>query len=272
MMRVSIRKIAMAMLVTLGAVHASDLATIQVGLSADFNQTGDFLPIGGSYGVSFYVTPGSGTIVGSSVDFEGEHIPKPQDLALDNGEASYSSQSFATEQDLFTAFGNGSYNFSVETFADSYAPVINLGGATFPNTPKITGGLWNAGSLLLAAGANNTLTWDGFSSSSSNDAVTITIFDLADNVVWYSSLTASATSIVLPFNTLTEGQSYSAYLSFVGVQVFEQNSSSAGGATLTGSLTSTTEFAILAVPEPSGLILLGIGFATLVLVLRPRRQ
>lgn len=271
-MRVGIHKIALAMLVTLGAVHASDLATIQVGFSADFTQTGDFLPIGGSYGVSFYVTPGSGTIVGSSVDFVGDHIPKPQDLTVDSGEASYSSQSFSTEQDLFTAFGNGSYNFSVETFADSYSPVINLGGAAFPNTPKITGGVWNAGSLLLAAGANNTLTWDSFSSAAGNDAVTLTIFDVSDNVVWYGSLTSSATSVVLPLNTLTEGQNYSAYLSFVGVKVFEPNSVSAGGATLTGSLTSTTEFAILAVPEPSGLFLLGIGFATLVLVLRPRRS
>ena len=118
----------------------------------------------------------------------------------------------------------GTYNFNNQngnvTIPEAIAGTLNLPSDAYPNAPHVTD--FTAAQSLNPA-ADFTLTWDTFAGGNSDDLITLFVFD-GNNQVFNTNpiplpsnspaLDGTATSFVLPKNTLQASKTYNAQLWF----------------------------------------------------------
>lgn len=118
----------------------------------------------------------------------------------------------------------GTYSFNGATgnvsIPEAIATTLSLPADAYPNAPHITD--FTAAQTLNPA-ANFTLTWDAFAGGAADDLITLFIFD-GNNQVFHTDaiplptssphLDGTATSFVLPKNTLLANKTYNAQLWF----------------------------------------------------------
>jgi hypothetical protein len=162
-------------------------------------------------------------------------------------------QSFATQPALDAAFGNGNHVFAINTIHDGTHTglVLNLSGDIYPNPPHISN-LFDG--QRINPHADFILKWDGFTNSTANDFLWLTvkygnstIFKTRVNPADAGALSGTNTSLVISSNTLASGRSYSATLMFVKLPVRDTNSYP--GALGFAAYAAGTSFTIIAPPR-----------------------
>lgn len=150
-----------------------------------------------------------------------------------------------TAAELNTAYPGGSYTLRLTQTGQAERSIPMTMPATTPPVPKVAN---FAEAQAVNATQPFTLRWNAFTGASGDDSLMLSIMDQA-TVVFQApdpcvprELAPTATSIVLPANTLTAGKTYRATLSFGDVFYFSTNTIP----NMSGfsSVSSTTEFEI----------------------------
>ena len=128
----------------------------------------------------------------------------------------------------------GTYNFNNQsgsvTIPEGIAATLNLPSDAYPNAPHITD--FTAAQSLNPA-ADFTLTWDAFAGGTADDLVTLFVFD-GNNQVFNTNpiplpsnsptINGTATSFVLPKNTLQANKTYNSQLWFTNYTTLDTTS------------------------------------------------
>jgi len=129
---------------------------------------------------------------------------------------------FASKTKLDSAFGTGKYQFSIVTADDGPQTLsLTLRTGAYPNAPHLTN--WSD-AQSIAADEDFLLSWDSFTSGTTDDFIQLSIRDGDGQVVFSTpdageseALDGTSTSVLVPANTLDASQVYSAKLTFVHV-------------------------------------------------------
>ncbi|HUL51418.1 MAG TPA: hypothetical protein VLU94_02415, partial [Candidatus Nitrosotalea sp.] len=164
----------------------------------------------------------------------------------------FNSTNDLTKLDALSPPGN--YTFAV-TGAPNQTVTANLPTNTLPNAPHLSN---YAADQTINAGANFTLQWDAFVGGRTNDTISLQVLDSLNTVLFEitnaagcpSTLPGTATSVVIPANTMISNQTYTAQIMFSkyvsldtnsypgsAVFVLGQSTTAATIATGTGSVT-----------------------------------
>jgi len=175
-----------------------------------------------SFGAYLKQTP-NGTVNGvtleltdSSVQILGPGSPPSNQLDFEY------KQSFATKTLMDTAFGNGTYTFSINAAHDGLKSLpVAMAGDSYPSAaPHISN--WTDTQALYPA-TNFTVTWDALPGGATNDFVLFQVREMVSgnpsNYVFQtevpgavSALNGTNTSAVIPSGTLAQGRTYLATL------------------------------------------------------------
>ena len=174
-----------------------------------------------TFGV-FIATTGSNTVTSATVQ-----APGGSPLAIarnDGGDNSFNFEAgYETKLALDAAFTDGDYTVVINAANDGQKTVtLNLSGDTYPNAPRISNLL--AGQSINHA-ADFTLTWDAFSGGGANDIIMVeveldspsgssNVFS-TPNPGEPGQLDGTATSVVIPANTLAAGSRYNLTVRFI---------------------------------------------------------
>jgi|GEM_PF-2370945 len=161
---------------------------------------------------------------------------------------SFGLSAFFQEQSaLDAAYPNGSYRFTMNTVHDGLriAPVSMTGDA-YPNPPRIAN---YSAAQAINPSASFTVIWDAFAGGTTNDFIKLEIDRPTGGLLFGSpdllrpgQLTGTATSFIIPANTLVAGMGYTARVKFWKASSI--NNSSYPGVVGAGVYSSTTEFLI----------------------------
>lgn len=174
-----------------------------------------------SFGV-FIATTASNSVSSATIQAPGGNplVISPND----GGDSSFNfSAGFETKLELDSGYGDGDYTVVINAANDGQKTItLNLSGDTYPNAPRI--------SNLLAGRAIDhtsdfTLTWDAFVGGGANDIIMVEVEqDSSTNssTVFATpspgapgQLIGTATSVVIPANTLSPGSSYEITVRFI---------------------------------------------------------
>jgi len=154
---------------------------------------------------------------------------------------------FQEQSALDAAYPNGSYRFTMNTVHDGLriAPVSMTGDA-YPNPPRIAN---YSAAQAINPSASFTVIWDAFAGGTTNDIIKLEIDKPTGGLLFGSpdllrpgQLTGTATSFIIPANTLVAGMGYTARVKFWKASSI--NNSSYPGVVGAGVYSSTTEFLI----------------------------
>jgi len=174
-----------------------------------------------SFGV-FIATTASNSVNSATIQ-----APGGNPLAVspnDGGESSFNfSAGFETKFELDAVYGDGDYTVVINAVNDGQKTItLNLSGDTYPNAPRISNLI--AGRAIDHTG-DFTLTWDAFTGGSASDIIMVEVEqDGASNSSTVFStpspgapgqLIGTATSVVIPANTLSAGSSYDLTVRFI---------------------------------------------------------
>ncbi len=145
----------------------------------------------------------------------GRSVPLPLEDVEDGIEltAGYTA---ATELDGF--FPDGSYTITLDTAHDgTRAFELVLTGGLYPNAPTI---LNYSGTQTIDASNDFTLSWEAFADGTANDVILVEIENDFEQTVYEQDafpgdLNGTATSLLLPANTLAPGRMYRGQITFV---------------------------------------------------------
>ena len=153
--------------------------------------------------------------------------------------------------DLNTAYPNGNYVVAMTTAHDGNKSIsLSLTGDSYPNTPTFQ----NFATLATVnPSAAFTLSWSAFSGGTANDYIQVRIVDTDNNEAFKTpalgvagALSGTATSVIIPANTLAPESLFTVKLTFIKV-ITRNTTSYAGAIGLAGyyksteaSLTTTT--------------------------------
>ena len=121
---------------------------------------------------------------------------------------------FTTKPALDSAWGDGQYQFTIETVHDGRRSVsLSLTGDTYPNVPHIQN-FTNA--QFVDASKDFVLKWDAFAGGTANDIVYVLILDRETMTTAFctaspsdpSHLNGTATQVVIPAGSLVADKSY----------------------------------------------------------------
>lgn len=136
-------------------------------------------------------------------------------------------ETFATQAEMDEAFPAGSYRLSITQAGPVQREVTMTIPPTAPPVPKVTG---FATTQAWSASQDGTLQWNGFAGATAEDYQSVSISDSEGNVVFQApdpcvprELPVSATSIVIPANTLQAGQTYDAQILYAKQFYFSTN-------------------------------------------------
>jgi hypothetical protein len=124
---------------------------------------------------------------------------------------------------LASAYPGGDYKFTVN---GTNHTVSLPSGNTLPNAPTLNN--YDA-AQAIEAGADFTLSWDAFTGGASKDYIGVVVYTDAGTVFQSDTfgcpgvLDGSATSIVIPANTLASNQTYKAEILFIKVLTLSSN-------------------------------------------------
>lgn len=135
-------------------------------------------------------------------------------------------QSFASQVSLDAAYPSGVYNVILNTINDGLTTnSLTLPANNFPNGPRFSN--YNA-AQAIDANANFTLTWDPFVAGTTNDFIQLEIQgEFGDEIFRSPSpgepdyMDGTATSVIIPANTLQAGQQYRTRLTFYRLTTFD---------------------------------------------------
>jgi hypothetical protein len=138
----------------------------------------------------------------------------------------------------------GSYTFTVTSNSASQSVAENL-TATQPNAPHVSN---YAAAQTINPTQPFTLTWDAFSGGTSADYIFVSVDDADSDIIFESpqigspnSLKGTATSVVIPANTLQAGSNYDATIGFFRGTI---TTNSAGNYVAEGYVATLTQFTI----------------------------
>jgi Calx-beta domain/Putative Ig domain/Bacterial Ig domain len=141
-------------------------------------------------------------------------------LSLQSDEKSFAlTQQFTNQVGMTSAFPPGSYQLLINTArGDSLALPLVLPPANFPSSPHVNN--WPA-TQVINPNDDLVLTWDALPGGTSNDFVSVEIFDISGSQVFYSSpdifdagsLNGTSTAVTIPAHNLVPGQTYLGILS-----------------------------------------------------------
>lgn len=184
--------------------------------------------------------------------------PNTQVVSLSaDGDSSFQfEQSFASLNDLNTAFPSGTYTVTMKTVNDgTKAIALSLTGDLYPDTPHVSN--FTAAQAVVPSQAF-TLTWDAWVGGTVNDIIQVRIVELASgNDVFGSpemgqpgALTGLSTSFQIPARKLRPGQTYGVELLFGRASDFNQ--SSYAGATGLAAYFKKTQFQLITTGTQTG--------------------
>lgn len=124
---------------------------------------------------------------------------------------------YATQAALDAAYPNGTYVMTLEATHDGRKTVpFDLVGDAYPATPRVSN---LAAAQTIESRQDFTLRWDPLPPAAATDFIQVTIQDLSGREVWTSPrawaenpLPGTASSVVIPAETLAPGQTYRARL------------------------------------------------------------
>jgi methionine-rich copper-binding protein CopC len=131
----------------------------------------------------------------------------------------YLSEGYTNQSDLSAVFGNGNYIFTVIAASSNEQVTVNLSsGIAQPAAPQISN---YTQAQAIDPTQPFTLKWNAFAGGSSSDTIFFSIPEVFQSASpgTAGGLNGTATSIVIPANTLAADTSYSAYVSFYHITV-----------------------------------------------------
>lgn len=169
--------------------------------------------------------------------------PQPYAAANDGTGAIQVEQKFSTLSALNAAFGDGQYTIAVNGGSGTYNSQLTLTGETYPSEiPKLSNTNFNNGALLIDPRKPFTVTWNSFAEATAQDAVIFTLSDANNQNVMLQILPGSATSQLIPANTLQPISGYSLTLYFFKVD--NTNTTSIPGSTGYGGYAVSTKVSL----------------------------
>ena len=146
--------------------------------------------------------------------------------------------------DMNTTYPNGAYVLALTTAHDGTKNLtLNISGDGYPNTPTFQ----NFAALdAVNPAAAFTVSWSAFTGGTANDYIQVRVVDSDDNVVFRTplpgvagALSGTATSVVIPANTLAPESNFTIRLLFVKVST--RNTTGYPGVTGLGGYYKYTE-------------------------------
>ncbi len=200
-------------------VLLSDASLVHILKGENFNQTGPStiaLDSTNPYHIDIGVGVASASAL-NSAQIQLQPSGTVQFLSPPNSNQSsqyFIKQNYGSKSALDTAYPNGTYNVQVNAVHDgTHTFTLSYSGDTYPTPgPEVT----NFTALQQTDPSQNiTVNWAGFGNGTSNDFVTVQVNDSTGNTVYQTpspgsngALNGTATSTVIPANTLSNGQNY----------------------------------------------------------------
>ncbi|MHB8519423.1 MAG: hypothetical protein ACYDH9_01575 [Limisphaerales bacterium] len=213
-------------------VRAADVAFYLIQKRTSYAQTGTGSPtLDGATPYRFQadvVPTGSATVNSASI-----RLPSAATQTLSSQPGSTElqfKQNFSTTSALNTAYPVGSYVYTLSTVHDGTKTLtLTMTTDNYPAAPHVSN-FTTAQAVNPAAGF--TLTWDAFSGGTANDLVSVEVDDNVTGQVLFQTplpgttgaLDGTATSVLIPANTLAGSKTYQAKVEFDKVASFDTTS------------------------------------------------
>lgn len=166
-------------------------------------------------------SPDNNAVSGATFTKPGAGASTPLTLLPISPPTFFYSEEFNTENDLNSAYPSGSYGFNLTRVGPPSPTVFSMvqnAGATYPPVPQVSN--YTAAQTIDPA-QNFTLSFNALTGASGSDAISLDISDSQGNPVLSAPnlciplpLPNTATSFVIPANTLVAGQTYTVRLTF----------------------------------------------------------
>lgn len=188
---------------------------------------------GGSLTGGSVTPPGTGSVT----------TPQPYVASNDGTGAIQFEQKFTSLSALNAAFGDGQYTIAVNGGSGTYNSHLTVSGETYPSEiPKVSNTNFNNGALLIDPRKPFTVMWNSFAEATAQDAVIFVLSDANNQNVMLQIHPGSATSQLIPANTLQPISGYS--LQVIFLKVDNVNTTSIPGSTGYGGYAITTKVSI----------------------------
>ena len=216
-------------------IHAADVISYGVLKGQKFFQFGPSSPFPASTAFeAFVMAAAAGSLSEGTVQPPGGGALVTLDPLANPNRFTYEEE-FSSLGELNTTYPNGSYVVQMTGANDgAKTATLNLTGDSYPNTPTISN---YSETQAINPTAAFTLAWGTFSGGSANDFVQVLVTSFSTGTTVYQSpdlgaagaLNGTATSVVIPANTLAASQSYSLNLTFA--KILNRDTTSYPGAT-----------------------------------------
>ena len=184
--------------------------------------------------------PGGSLTSGTITPPNGGTIHTAQPFEVNNDGSLDFEPQFATLAALNSNLANGQYSIHVNGVNGTYDAALTLSGDGYPaEIPQILNTNFSGGSLVIDPSKPFTVTWNSFADHGANDVVACVVSDSNDQMVIFQILPPTATSQLIPANTLQPGLSYNVSITFL--RTFDFNTSSIPGSTGYGGYARQTK-------------------------------
>jgi hypothetical protein len=168
---------------------------------------------------TFVSQAAGGTLTGGTVTPPNTGtISTAQPLSPNNdGSGSQSfEQRFDTPSGLNAAFGDGQYSLHITGANGTYNAQLTLSGEAYPGEiPQFLNTSFGGGALVIDPTQPFTVTWNSFADHNANDVVVFSLNDSNGQKLMQQILAPTATSQLIPANTLQFDQGYNIQLIFI---------------------------------------------------------
>jgi hypothetical protein len=139
-----------------------------------------------------------------------------------------------------SAFGDGLYAMDVTGGSGTYHAQLTVNGEAYPaEIPQISNSNFSNGALLIDPRQSFTFTWNSFADHGAQGLIIFALTDSSGQSVVFQILAGSATSQMIPANTLQPISGYSLQLFFL--EVDDVDTTSIAGSTGYGGYATTTK-------------------------------
>jgi hypothetical protein len=214
-----------------------------------YNQTDTSMPVLGNNGyrlTSRISAAAGGTLTGGTItppNTGSVHTPQAYTPTNDGTGSLQFQQKYTMLTDLNTAFGDGLYSIQITGGSGTYNSQLTVSGGTYPGEiPKVSNTNFSNGALQFDPRKAFTVTWNSFADRGANDVIVFTVSDANKQNVMLQILAATATSQLIPANTLQASKTYS--LNLIFLKVTNINTASIPGSTGYGGYALSTNLNI----------------------------
>jgi hypothetical protein len=207
----------------LSDVHYTKYTVAEAGIYYETNATGPVIAASNAYIFAATVnlkTNYTSTFATLAVPDQGPQPMKDENSRIFTVEAD--ATNFA---ELNAAYPGGYYSFVV---SNDYTTVPFPTNAVLPNAPTLSD---YVGDQSINPAQNFTLRWNAFSSGQTKDVIDVNVAQESGGSVFQTpafgcpgGLDGTATSVIIPANTLASNQTYRAEITFVDVLTLDTNS------------------------------------------------